>query len=168
VSELREVSIIHRTGGRASTDDSTAITPKMDIAIARLIAGDTVTDAARAARVSRATLHRWLREDDAFQAEFNRQRRQLRERRRQRLEALAEQALDNVEREIRGGNVKASQFLLDRLERRDRAFFARESMVSDPVSLLIERHERTGWSLFEGDAGEEQNGGEGEGSPATE
>ena len=43
-----------------------------------LTAGATVTAAAAAARVDRVTVHRWLRDDFAFQAAFNRARRDLR------------------------------------------------------------------------------------------
>lgn len=51
------------------------VSPQQWKAIERLLAGDTVTDAASAAGVDRVTLWRWQRKDVAFQAALNRCRR---------------------------------------------------------------------------------------------
>ncbi len=96
-------------------DATTTITPQMEIVIDRLVVGETVVDAAAAAGADRSTVHRWKREHWAFQAELNRRRRELHERLRHRLEALAERALDNIEKAVEAGDLKASQSVLDRL-----------------------------------------------------
>jgi transposase-like protein len=45
-----------------------SLTPAQDTAIVALLAGKTITDAATAAGVDRATVHRWLKDDLAFLA----------------------------------------------------------------------------------------------------
>ncbi len=46
-------------------------------ALAALVAGKNVTQAAEIAEVDRTTVHRWLREDWDFQAALNQERRDL-------------------------------------------------------------------------------------------
>ncbi len=67
------------------------------LAIETLLAGESVTQAAAVAGVDRATVHRWLKDDCAFQAEWNRERLALRERMTARLTRLAEKAVDCIE-----------------------------------------------------------------------
>ena len=54
------------------------------------------------------TLHRWLREDCAFQAARNRDRNELRRAAYHRLEKLAAKAAECLEKAIDGGDVKAA------------------------------------------------------------
>jgi hypothetical protein len=92
------------------------LTAAQETAVAALLAGKTVTDAAGVAGVDRTTIHRWLREDFTVQAAVNAGRRELREGVRSRLERLAEKASECVERAIDGGNVKAALAILNGLE----------------------------------------------------
>jgi hypothetical protein len=55
------------------------LTPEQDAAVAALLAGRTVTDAAAATGVDRTTVHRWLKKDFAFQAALNLGRRESRD-----------------------------------------------------------------------------------------
>ena len=81
----------------------------------RLLAGDTVTAAAKAGKVDRSTVHRWLREDPEFQAAYNQRRRELQEAYAARMLSLADHAIASVEHAITNGDVRASMKLLDGL-----------------------------------------------------
>ena len=88
------------------------LSPSQEKALAVLLAGKTVTDAAAAAEVDRTTVHRWLKDDFGFQAALNRNRRELREAMQARLMGLAEKAAECVERSIEGFNSKTALALL--------------------------------------------------------
>jgi hypothetical protein len=92
------------------------LTPAQETAIAALLAGRTVTDAAADAGVDRATVHRWLRENFGFQAAVNAGRRELRKGVQVRLERLAEKAAGCVEKAIDEGDVKAALAILKGLQ----------------------------------------------------
>ncbi len=81
-------------------------------ALTALLAGRSVTAAAATAGVDRTTLHRWLKADFAFQAAFNRARRDLHVALQARLLALAEQAAEAVEKAVRSGDTKAAMAVL--------------------------------------------------------
>ncbi len=82
--------------------------PKQQRALAQLVAGATVTKSAEAARVDRSTVHRWLREDFAFQAALNAAQRDLRREVEGRLLHLAHAALEAVATAIDRGDVRAA------------------------------------------------------------
>jgi hypothetical protein len=84
------------------------LTPAQELAIAALLAGKTVVDAAVDAGVDRATVHRWLKDDFDFQAAMNAGRRELRRVAYDRLERLAEKAVGCLEQAIDQGDVKAA------------------------------------------------------------
>lgn len=62
-----------------------------------LIAGSSITDAAKAAGVDRSTVHRWLNSDSQFVAEHNQQRSELVQAQQEKLRSLSEKALTLVE-----------------------------------------------------------------------
>ena len=53
------------------------LTAQQERVLERLLTGETVTAAAEAEGVDRSTVHRWRREDLAFQAAYNQRRREL-------------------------------------------------------------------------------------------
>ena len=55
---------------RNATPDG-RLKPRQQAVLERLLAGETVTAAARAAKVDRSTVHRWLKEDYTFGAAYN-------------------------------------------------------------------------------------------------
>jgi hypothetical protein len=61
-----------------ATPDGDGLKLNQTIALEHLFAGKTVTKAAEAAGVDRTTVHRWLREDWAFQAAYHRTQRDYR------------------------------------------------------------------------------------------
>jgi hypothetical protein len=81
-------------------------------ALAVLLAGKTVTEAAAAANVCRQTVHRWLKEDPLFVAELNRGRRELRTASMTRLERLVSKALDAVEKALEAGDLPVALAVL--------------------------------------------------------
>jgi CRP-like cAMP-binding protein len=74
------------------------------VAIGSLMTGQTITDAAQAASVTRETVSRWLNHDPAFQAELGRQRAALHTAVDDRLRNLTGQALDTLESLMNGGS----------------------------------------------------------------
>ena len=81
-------------------------------ALESLLAGCSVLEAAEAAGVSRETVHRWKREDWAFQAALNRAQRDIQEAIRGRLLAAAKTAATNVGSAIEDGDLQSSITLL--------------------------------------------------------
>jgi len=90
-----------------SADDPSVdgLTPAQDIAVAALVAGHRVTQAAERACVSRRTVHRWLESDPAFQAALRRQQAEIVTAARAELMALAQGALagltDSLDRDLK-------------------------------------------------------------------
>lgn len=78
------------------------------LVLGELLVGHTITAAAQAGGVDRATVYRWLHADFNFIAEFNRQRRELLDGMQARMLRLADSALGVVEGAIRDGNTTAA------------------------------------------------------------
>jgi hypothetical protein len=97
-----------------NTTSSEGLSPTQEKALAALLAGQTVTAAAKAADVDRTTVYRWLRHPDShrFQDAFQRGRRELRQATEARLLALASKATDCLEIALSQGDGKAALALL--------------------------------------------------------
>jgi hypothetical protein len=100
-----------------------------------MLAGKTVTEAAKCAGVARCTVHAWLKEDFEFQATLYRGRRELRAAMTSRLLALGDKALNAVERALDGGDAKIALEILDGL----RALKPPSLGLDDPKKLKRER-----------------------------
>ena len=84
-------------------------------ALHAMLAGASITDAAKAAGVDRTTLHRWLRHPDqhhAFRRALHRGRQELRWEMHSRLLAMASKAADCLENAVVHGDEKAALALL--------------------------------------------------------
>ncbi len=81
-------------------------------AVEGLLAGESVTNAAKRAGVSRETVHRWQRQDFGFQAAYNRGRRKLLEAAEARVVALAHQAAVTIGNAIDKGDSTAALAVL--------------------------------------------------------
>ncbi len=99
----------------SDSEPAEALTPTQLTALEALNAGATVTAAAAGAGVNRVTLHRWLRDDFAFQAAFNQARRDLREAAATRLLTVAGMAADTVQDAVEAGDVRTSVAVLQGL-----------------------------------------------------
>src|SRR4051794_37203961 len=77
-----------------------ALPPHQERAVATLLSGATVTAAAERAGVSRQTVHRWLAEDPAFIAEYNRGRREMADAVKQALRMLSAQSVRVLKRTL--------------------------------------------------------------------
>jgi hypothetical protein len=86
----------------------TSLSPEQVSVLEALVRGETVTNAAQGAGVSPRTVHRWLKDDFAFQAAYNRERRALMTAMQQRLTLLAATAIETVEGAVKAGDVKAA------------------------------------------------------------
>ena len=85
------------TDRNSSGDKERELSSAQLTALTALATGATVTLAAGEAGVDRTTVHRWLRDDHAFQALWNRIRRDREREALARIEHLAIGALDAVE-----------------------------------------------------------------------
>lgn len=104
----------HHGAHQSSTPDgaSKGLNPRQLVVLEQLLAGASVTKAAEAAGVDRTTVHRWLREDWAFQAAHHRAQRDLRRAVEARLPHLVEAAVETVQAAVRDGDVRAALAVL--------------------------------------------------------
>jgi len=98
--------------GSQQNSTPAALSPGQVAALEALLAGRTVTEAATVAGVDRTTVHAWLRSDYAFQAAYNRGRRDLQEQTHARLMTLAEKAVGCVEGALAKGDEKTALAVL--------------------------------------------------------
>jgi len=98
------------------------VTPRQFKAIRELLASGNVTAAAGAAGVSRNTVHKWLRGDEAFQLALEEAEAEALKRLSLALVRLGKAATDTLEEAINGGagatmatRVRASDIALGRL-----------------------------------------------------
>jgi hypothetical protein len=102
----------HTSPQNATSEEN--LTPAQEKALAALLAGQTVTAAAKAANVDRTTVYRWLRhpDDRAFYIALERGRRELRFAMRARLLALLPMAADCLETALALGDGKTALALM--------------------------------------------------------
>ena len=86
--------------------------PQQIQALSALLTGAAITAAAEAAKVERATVHRWLRDDWAFQAAYNGLRRDFRREAEARIDQIALMAVEAVAAAIEAGDVRAALAVL--------------------------------------------------------
>lgn len=83
--------------------DEKKLTPAQSAAVDHLAAGSSVTDTAKAAKVTRQTVSGWLNQDPDFRAALNRRRAELWAETGDRLRALMPRALELIEKAITEG-----------------------------------------------------------------
>ncbi len=88
------------------------LSPVQLVVLKCLLSGCTITAAAQEGGISRETVHRWLREDYQFRADFNRGRMELLEEVRLGLLISARKAAETVSAAIDQGDVKAALAVL--------------------------------------------------------
>lgn len=88
------------------------LTPAQLQVLQGLLAGESVTAAAKSGHVSRETVHRWFREDFAFQAAYNKGRREILEEIQDTILATARQAADTVAKAVADGDVRVALAVL--------------------------------------------------------
>jgi hypothetical protein len=71
----------------------TEVSPAQALALKALLSGKSIVEAAAAAEVDRTTVHRWLRDDPAFIAEYQTDRAEIVGRIRRELATLGEDAV---------------------------------------------------------------------------
>ncbi len=102
-------------------------------AIAALVEGKSLQDAAKSAKISRRTLHNWLTTDREFQAAFNAARRQLLDSALCLLQAASRGAVGALVKAAAdvdpGVSIKGASALLDYVLRVD-SYLTLESRVS--------------------------------------
>lgn len=92
--------------------DDTPLPPAQELALEALLSGATIAAAARKARCSRRTLHRWLRNDYRFLANLNARRNDLRAEAEARLLASVHRAAMAIGSAVNRGNLVAAFGLL--------------------------------------------------------
>lgn len=98
-----------------ANDSAQSLQVEQQTALERLLAGDSVTAAALAAGVNRATVYRWLQKDSEFQAAWNRGRSEVWDATATRLLKLAPKALAAIERALDAGDVQTGITVLKAL-----------------------------------------------------
>jgi hypothetical protein len=81
-------------------------------ALSFLVEGKSLVEPSRICRISRQTLYRWMKEDAAFVAAYNRWCEQMHQSARSRLLGMADKATVAVERALENGDAKAALQLL--------------------------------------------------------
>jgi hypothetical protein len=81
-------------------------------ALSFLVEGKSLVETSRICRISRQTLYRWMKEDAAFVAAYNRWCEQMHQSARSRLLGMADKATVAVERALENGDAKAALQLL--------------------------------------------------------
>lgn len=85
---------------------------RQQAALEELLKGASIVESARAAGVTRWTVHAWLKQDTAFQAAYNRWREQMDAGCQTRLLALTDKAADAVQKALEAGDAKLGLALL--------------------------------------------------------
>ena len=91
--------------------DATSLTSTQEKAMQAILSGETVTAAAKTARVNRTTVHRWLNDPD-FLAALNSYRSELRDAQHHRLARLASKAIDVAEQALEDGDIRTALAVL--------------------------------------------------------
>ncbi len=97
-------------GMTGQTDDG--LSPEQATALERLLAGATVTEAARATGRNRSTVYRWLKNDFAFQAAWNARRAEVRDSSEAGLLKLLPKAMRVLESTLDGNDVQTALAIL--------------------------------------------------------
>lgn len=87
--------------------DSPALPDRQVLAIEAIVAGETVSEAAKRAGVSRQTVHLWQTKSE-FVATLNQRRAERDTAATERLRMLLGSALENVQRSVEAGDVDVS------------------------------------------------------------
>jgi hypothetical protein len=105
--ELDQVSNVPAlTGGVNDVDEAQLLAglSEQQVSVLRLMAsGRTLTDAAKGANVARKTVYRWMSENEAFIAAQSRLRQEMRRAIKMDIEAIAGDALMNVQLAVATG-----------------------------------------------------------------
>ena len=88
------------------------LVPRQARALEQLFAGTAITRAAEVAGVDRSTVHRWLRDDVAFQAAYNGLRHDLLRELQSRLDHVVIAALETVSAAVESRDVRAALAVL--------------------------------------------------------
>ena len=91
-----------------ATQTDTPLRPDQLVALERLIAGESVTKAAKEAGCSRETIHRWLKNDFVFLATLNRMKHELQDSIDAQLLAISGRAAETVAQAVASGDVKVA------------------------------------------------------------
>ena len=91
-----------------ATPTDTPLRPDQLTVIESLVAGKSITAAAKQAGIRRETVHRWMREDYEFQAALHRLRRELLESVGAQVLATSRRAAETVDKAVAGGDVKTA------------------------------------------------------------
>ncbi len=100
------------TRNTTQQNETRTLKPSQEKTLAALLEGQTIKDAATAGGVNRATVHRWLRDDVLFVAEYNRHRRELHHSLQSLLMRIATKAIAVVEKTVEEGDARSAFALL--------------------------------------------------------
>ena len=90
-------------GDKFEDADGETLDPDQELALAALISGQPVTEAAKAAGCSRCTIWRWMTRNPVFAARLNQGKREVSDQIRAELQALGPLALSVIRQTLRDG-----------------------------------------------------------------
>ena len=88
--------------------DRPALPAAQEIALQQLVSGNSILQAAQAARVDRRTVYRWIRSDPHFAAAYNAWQHEMLASGRTRLLAMTDLALDTVQSAMLQGDARVA------------------------------------------------------------
>ncbi len=91
-----------------ATPTDQPLRPDQLVVLERLIAGESITKAAKEAGCSRETIHRWLKNDFVFLATLNRMKHELQDSIDAQLLAISGRAAETVAQAVASGDVKVA------------------------------------------------------------
>jgi hypothetical protein len=95
--------------------DYEGLSPAQEAALDQLLGGASIAQCARTVKISRRTIHRWLREDAAFQAVYQQGKEDMTVTARTRLLMAVEVAARNIEKAVNLGDTKISLRVMERM-----------------------------------------------------
>ena len=99
-------------GGAALVNLPEQLSVAQHAAIAAITGGNSITDAAAAAGVSRVTVYSWIRHDPVFRAAYNAWRQELQESARSRLLKTLDQAVTVIAKAVDNGDTRTAVTVL--------------------------------------------------------
>lgn len=98
------------------SEENSPFTAKQEKVLICLLNGETVKDAAKANKITETTIYLWLQKDE-FKSELRRLRREAYETSFNKVQSVANQAIETLEKNLTCGNpsaeIRAAQILLE-------------------------------------------------------
>ena len=110
--------------------NSTKLSSKKRRVIAQILAGESITNAAKAVKIDRTSIYKWFHNDPEFRDELSRQSDLLQSQIQNRLISLANKATDAIESALEEGDAKIALSVLKGL-----CLLTSDRPVNQPIAI---------------------------------